>query len=132
MASPNFGNEVPNVSAATASVYVEKLVKLEAVTSGSNEAAFEKLSRDYGVTVSQLVHLYKRRAKSCDVSLFARVKRAYYDRCARMVAALQHEMAFEEAMSGNVDDQDLVDRLASLAAEVAAKRTALHQRGEVA
>lgn len=132
MASPISGDEVHNVSAATASDYVEKLVALEAVTSGTNEAAFEKLARDYGLTVSQLVHLYKRRAKTCDVSLFARVKRAYLDKCARMVAALQHEMAIEEALVGDAVDQDLVDRLAALAAEVATKRTQVHAGREVA
>lgn len=131
MALPNSGNEVPKVSAATATNYVEKLVAMETVTSRTNEAAFQKLARDYDLTVSQLVHLYKGKAKKCDVSLFARIKSAYYDRCAKMAAALQHEMAIEEALSGNADDQDLVDRLAAIRAEALAKRAKINAGGEV-
>lgn len=131
MALPNSGNEVPNVSAATASEYVQKLVRIEAVTSGTKENAICKIARDYGLTQSQLTHLYKGRAKTCDVSLFVRIKRAYLDRCARAVAALQHELEIGEASSGDALDQDLVARAAALAAEVAAKRAALDQGKEL-
>jgi hypothetical protein len=131
MALPNSGNEVPNVSAATAAKYVEKLVALETVESRTNDAAFRKLSKDYGLTVSQLVHLYKGRAKTCDVSLYVRIKRAYYDRCARLAAALQHEMAIEEARGSDAFDADLAARAAVLLAEAQAKRAALNTRGEV-
>lgn len=131
MALPDFDNEVPSVSAHTATNYVREMVKLETVTSGTNESAIHKLARDYGLTVSQLVHLYKGKAKTCDVSLFARVRLAYLDRCARMAAAMQHRIAMEEALSGNADDQDLVDRLGSIAAEIAAKASALRAREKV-
>ncbi len=132
MALPNFGNEVPNVSAATATEYVQKLVRIEAGTTGTKETAIAKIARDYGLTPSQLTHLYKGRAKTCDVSLFARIRGAYLDRCARALASLQHELAMEEALSGNALDQDLVARAAALAAEVAAKRAALHEGKEIA
>ena len=132
MASPDFGNEVHTVSAATATRYVEKLVALETINSRTNEAAFQKLARDYGFTVSQLVHLFKGRAKSCDISLYARIKRAYYDRCAKMAMTLQHEMAIEEALGSDAFDQDLADRAAALVAEAMAKRAAVNPRGKVA
>jgi hypothetical protein len=132
MASPNSGNEVPKVSAATATKYVQEMVKLETITSGTKELAFQKLARDYGLTVSQLVHLFKARAKTCDVSLFARVKAAYYDRCAKMAARLLHEIELEEASGGDADDQDLADRLGALLAEAQAKRAPVHPRGKVA
>ena len=131
MASPDFGNEVPNVSAQTATEIVQRLVNIERVTSGTNENAFAKLARDYGLTVSQLTHLYKGRAKTCDVSLYARIRGAYLDRCAKMVAALQHDLAIGEALTGNADDQDLVARAAGLAAEVAAQRAALNSGREM-
>lgn len=131
MALPNSGNEVPKVSATTATKYVQKLVAIERVSSGTNENAIAKLARDYGLTVSQLTHLYKERAKTCDVSLYVRIKGAYLDRCAKMIAAIQHDLTIEEAMTSNADDQDLVDRAAELAAEVAAKRSALHQGDKV-
>jgi hypothetical protein len=131
MALPNFGNEVPKVSAATATEYVQKLVNIEVATSGTKENAILKIARDYGLTPSQVTHLYKGRAKTCDVGLFTRIRSAYLDRCARALAALQHELALEEASSGDAVDQDLVDRTAALAAEVAAKRAAIHPGKEV-
>jgi cell division protein FtsX len=131
MALPDFGNEVPKVSAATATKYVREMVELETVTSTTREAALRKLARDYGLTVSQLTHLYKAKAKTCDVSLFARVKAAYLDRCAKMAARLLHTIEIEEAAGGDADDQDLVDRLIAIRSEALAKSAALHARGEV-
>ena len=127
MALPDFGNEVPNVSAATATKFVREMVELETVTSGTRDAALRKLARDYGLTVSQLTHLYKARAKTCDVSLFARVKAAYLDRCAKMAARLLHNIEMEEASSGDAHDQDLVDRLVAILAETQAQRAQVHK-----
>lgn len=124
MALPNFGNEVPKVTAATATRLVQRMVKLETVSSGTQERAIAKLARDYGLTPSQLVHLFKAKAKKCDVSLFATIKRAYYDRCAKMAARLMHEIQLEEASGGDAVDQDLADRLAALLAEAKAGRAA--------
>ena len=131
MALPDFGNEVPKVSAATATKYVREMVELETVTSQTREAALRKLARDYGLTVSQLTHLYKAKAKTCDVSLFARVKAAYLDRCARMAARLLHTIEIEEAGSGNADDEDLVDRLIAIRSEALAKSAVLNAGREV-
>ena len=131
MALPDFGNEVPKVSAATATKYVREMVELETVTSQTREAALRKLARDYGLTVSQLTHLYKARAKTCDVSLFARVKAAYLDRCAKMAARLLHTIEIEEAGSGNADDEDLVDRLIAIRSEALAKSAVLNAGREV-
>lgn len=131
MALPNSGNEVPEVSAATATKYVQEMVELETVTSRTREAALRKLSRDYGLTVSQLTHLYKAKAKTCDVSLYTRVKAAYLDRCAKMAARLLHNIQLEEASGGDAHDQDLVDRLIAIRSEAMAKSAALRPRGEV-
>jgi len=131
MALPDFGNEVPKVSAATATKYVREMVELETVTSQTREAALRKLARDYGLTVSQLTHLYKARAKTCDVSLFARVKAAYLDRCAKMAARLLHTIELEEAAGADAHDQDLVDRLIAIRSEALAKSAALHTGREV-
>lgn len=127
MALPKNDNEVPQVSAQTATLYVQKMVRLEEIHAGTKERAIDNLANRYGLTPSQLVHLYKAKAKKCDVGLFVRIKQAYYDKCARMIAALQHEMAFEEAIHGDAHDQDLADRLTALATEVAAQKAALRQ-----
>jgi hypothetical protein len=126
MALPDFGNEVPKVSAATATKYVQEMVELETVTSRTKDAALRKLARDYGLTVSQLTHLYKAKAKTCDVSLFARVKAAYLDRCAKMATRLLHNIEMEEASGGDAHDQDLVDRLSGILAEIQAQRAPLN------
>ena len=126
MALPDFGNEVPRVSAATATKYVQEMVELETVTSRTKDAAMRKLARDYGLTVSQLTHLYKAKAKTCDVSLFARVKAAYLDRCAKMATRLLHNIEMEEASGGDAHDQDLVDRLSGILAEIQAQRAPLN------
>ena len=131
MASPNSDNEVPKVSAATAIKYVQDMVDLETLTTRTQERAYERLSRDYGLTVSQLTHLYKAKAKTCDVGLFARVKAAYLDRCAKMAARMLHNIQLEEASSGDAHDQDLVDRLIAIRTEAMAKSAALRPRGEV-
>ncbi len=131
MASPNSDNEVPKVSAATAIKYVQDMVDLETLTTRTQERAYERLSRDYGLTVSQLTHLYKAKAKTCDVGLYARVKAAYLDRCAKMAARMLHNIQLEEASGGDAHDQDLVDRLIAIRSEAMAKSAALRPRGEV-
>lgn len=128
MALPIIGNEVPKVSATTATEYVREMVKLETITSGTKDAAMRKLARDYGMTVSQLTHFYKAKAKTCDVGLFARVKAAYLDRCAKMAARVLHNIELAEASGADAHDQDLVDRLTGILAEVEAKRTSLYPR----
>lgn len=131
MALPDFGNEVPKVSAATATRYVREMVELETVSARTKEAAMRKLARDYGLTVSQITHLYKARAKTCDVGLFARIRAAYLDRCAKTAARLLHNIEIEEATGAHVDDQDLVDRLTGILAEVAAKSASIHSGKEM-
>lgn len=131
MGLPNFGNEAPKVSAATATRYVREMVELETATAHTKDAAMRKLARDYGLTVSQITHLYKARAKTVDVGLFARIRAAYLDRCAKTAARLLHNIEIEEAAGTHVDDQDLVDRLAGILAEVVAKGAAIHSGKEV-
>lgn len=127
MALPNSSYEVPKVSAVTATKFVREMVELETVTSGTKGAALHKLARDYGLTVSQLSHLYKAKAKTCDVSLFARVRAAYLDRCAKMAARQLHNIELAEASSGDAHNQDLVDRLVGILAEIEAQRAQVNR-----
>ncbi len=107
------------------------MVQLETISTKTKERAIEKLARDYGFTESQLIHLDKAKAKSCDVSLYARIKAAYYDRAASLARRLLHEMHIEEASGHDAHDQDLVDRLDAVLAEALAKRAALHKGEQV-
>lgn len=71
------------------------------------------------------MHLRSKRAKSCDVSLFARLRGAYLDLCERQVSKLQHQIAVEKATNDDDDLRNMEADLAALAAKIEAKRAAL-------
>lgn len=131
MGLPNSDNEVPPMSAATATEYVRRMVDKEASGRGDTEGALERLARRYGLGFWQLSHLRKGRAKSVDASLFARVRAAYLDMCERQLATLQHEIAMEKAVSGDDDFADLEAAASALAEKVAAQRATLSRGGKV-
>ena len=101
--------------------YARQLIELETRGSGDTDGALSRLEQRYGLGPNQVIHLARRRAKSCDVSLFARLRLAYLDMCASKVRTLQHKIAIEEA-TGDDTNSDLADRLRSLASEIDAKR----------
>jgi hypothetical protein len=130
MTYPIFGNEVPKMSAQQASLFIKKMVLLESIVTGSKETAITSLAREFEFTESQIIHLYKRRAKSCDVTLYARIRLAYLKKCGAIVQRLLHNIETQEAMGTDDFDQDLHDRASALDAEVKAKKAALlQQRG---
>ena len=125
MTYPIFGNEVPKMSAQQASLFIKKMVLLESIVTGSKETAITSLAREFEFTESQIIHLYKRRAKSCDVTLYARIRK-----CGAIVQRLLHNIETLEALGTDDFDQDLHDRASALDAEVKAKKAALlQQRG---
>lgn len=126
MGLPKLGNEVPEVSTEAATDLVQKMVRLERARTGNVETAIDSLSRKYRIGVWPLTHLFKGRAKTCDLSLYARIRAAYLDYCAAQVAALQHELDLELARGG---DDDLTADLAAQAAELAAKIAAKRAKG---
>jgi len=131
MALPNSDNPVPPMSVDTATVYVQRMVKREKASAGNVERAIATLSRRYKIGAWQLTHLFKGKAKTLDTAKFARLRAAYFDHCAAQVAALQHEMTVERAVTGDDDFDDLAAEAAALAEKIAAKRAALNQGGEV-
>jgi hypothetical protein len=66
------------------------------------------------------MHLRSRRAKSCDVSLFARIRGAYLDLCERQVTKLQHQIAVEKATHDDLED--LAAEAAALAEKIRSRR----------
>lgn len=112
MAYPNKGNLKP-MSAAEASFYVRKMIHLEARGPGDHERAMERLEAKYGLGFWTLDHLRKNKAKTCDVSLFARIKSAFADHCGRQAKILMHEA--ETAMAVNPNDD-----VAAIQREIAA------------
>lgn len=105
-----------------ASNYASALLEYEQ-RGADTEAALFRIEQRYGISPNQLMHLRSRRAKSCDVSLFARLRGAYLDMCQRTVSKLQNEIAREAA--SDADLEDLEARVRVLAAEVKARKEAL-------
>jgi hypothetical protein len=117
-------NKVHDMSVEAASDYVQRMVQREARGPGDIENAMSRLEVRYGIGFWQLSHLRKGRAKTCDTSLFARIRAAYLDMCARQISALQHEIEVEGAL-GNDDLADLEAEARALAKKIAAKRAAI-------
>jgi hypothetical protein len=117
-------NEVQPMTLEAASDYARQLVDLEARGRGDTEGALFRLEQRYGLGPNQIMHLASGRAKSCDVSLFAKLRLAYLDLCAANVRKLQLKIAIEEA-TGDDSNTDLADRLRALASEIEAKKAAV-------
>lgn len=124
MPSPNFKHPVTDMTIEAASNYAATLLEIEVQRSGNIDTALFHIEQRYGISPNQVMHLKKRRAKQCDVSLFARLRLAYLDVCGREARKLQHIIEIEKA-TDNAVDQDLADRLNALAAEIAAKKAQL-------
>jgi len=114
----------PKMTIDAAHDYASRLLDLEQRGSSDTEGALYRLEQRYGISPNQILHLKSRRAKICDVSLFARIRGAYLDTCQRLVAKLQHEIAIEKATT-DADLADLETRARALAEEIAAKKAAL-------
>lgn len=104
-----------------ASNYASRLLEMEQRGSDTDSALF-RLEQRYGLSPNQIMHLRSKRAKSCDVSLFARLRGAYLDLCQRQVSKLQHQIAVEKAIDDDDDLRDLEAAAAALAAKIAAKK----------
>lgn len=116
-------DEVKAMTLEAAQDYASLLVEME--TRGSDvEDALYRLEQRYGLSPNQILHLRSRRAKSCDIGLFARLRAAYLDICERQVSRFQHEIAVEKAR-GDDTFEDLAAEAAALAAKIKARREAM-------
>jgi hypothetical protein len=128
MKSPTPEYLVPNMTVEAATDYargVHGFLQASARTDDDLDAAYGAFERQYGVGRWTVEHLRKAKAKTCDVSVFAKLKGAYIALCERQVAKLQHQIAVEKA---SYDDDDLAvleAEAAALAAKVRAKKAAL-------
>lgn len=122
--STNIQHQVQPMTVEAASNYASRLLDMEQRGSSDTEGALYRLEQRYGLSPNQITHLRSRRAKSCDVSLFARLRAAYLDLCERQVSKLQHEIAIEKA-TGDDTLEDLEGEARALASKIAAKKAAL-------
>lgn len=128
MKSPNPEYSVPAMTVEAAANYATGVHQM--LTAGTRsdddvEVACDSFERQFGVGRWTIEHLRKKRAKVCDVSVFARLKGGYIALCERQVAKLQHQIAVEKAAYDDDDLRDLEAAVAALAAKVQAKKQAL-------
>jgi hypothetical protein len=124
MPYPNEGDDEP-MSAAVASEYVRAMIHRESTGPGDYERAMKKIGARYGIGFWTLDHLRKRKAKTIDTRVFARIRAAYLDLCERQVSKLQHELEIQKAILGDDSLEDLAREAADLVARVKAKKAAL-------
>lgn len=112
------------MSVEAATDYVRTMVQRESRGPGDIDNAMTRLEAKYGLPFWTLWHLRRGKAKTVEASLLARIRAAYLDMCQRQASNLLHEITIEAA-TGDGTDQDLVDRLGAILAEIQAKRAGL-------
>jgi len=123
MAYPKISNSYRDdkMSAAVASDLVRKMVAREMRGPCDTGPAMERLEQKYGLPFWTLDHFRRRKAKGCDVGLFARIRGAYFDHCERSVKRLCHEMKMER-MRGDDFDADLLAEAEALLEKILARK----------
>lgn len=109
------------MSVEAASDYARRLVEAEARGPGDLDNALDRIEQRYGIGRWTIAHLRSGRAKTCDTSIFARLRGAYLDLCQRQLSKLQHQIAMEKA-AGDDTMEDLEAEAASLAEKIAARK----------
>ena len=131
MKSPKTKHLVPTMSVEAAASYASRVHKMlsDGVRSDDDlDVAYDSFERQFGVGRWTIEHLRKLKAKTCDVSVFARLKGGYLALCERQVAKLQHQIAVEKATQNDDDLRDLEAAAAALAAKIQARKAALNSR----
>ena len=123
MAYPNSGNLKP-MSVVDASTYAREMVRLETSRVGNAERAMELLEAKYGISRWQLDHLRKNKAKTCEVSLCARIRAAFADHCGRHAARLLAQADAAQAVEHDEDVAAIQDQIRALASKLEALKGA--------
>jgi hypothetical protein len=118
---PNSEYEVPDMSAAVATEYVRRMVQQESRGPGDTSSAMARIEQKFGIGYWTFDHLRKGDAKTCDVTLFARIRAAYVAMCERQITRLQHEIQMAKA-SGDDDLDSLEAEALALAQKIAARK----------
>lgn len=121
MSYPNQGNPKP-MSAAVASDYVRQMIHRESRGPGDYENAMARLEAKYGLGFWTLDHLRKNKAKTCEVTFYARIRAAFADHCGRQAARLLEEAKTVQAVEPNDDVAAIQSEIEALAARLAAAK----------
>lgn len=116
MTLPKNKDQLP-MSATVASDYVRKMIAREMRGPNDLGPAMNRLEQKFGISFWQQEHLRKGKAKTCETSLFARIRGAYLTHCETKLRQLQHEIELERA-KGNDLDADLFAEAETLLAKI--------------
>lgn len=100
--------------------YANRMIERESPGAGGTEEAMRRVEAKTGIGYWTLWSLrYRRRdLKTIAADQFTRIRNAYLATCQRQLAALQHEIAVEEARCGNDAFEDLAAEAERLAARL--------------
>jgi hypothetical protein len=121
MAYPNKGHIKP-MSAVEATHFVRAMIHREAAGPGDAERAMSNLEAKYGIGFWTLDHLRKGKAKTCDVSLYARIKAAFADHCGKQARLLLQEAETAQRVEPNNDVAAIEREIRALQARLAAAK----------
>lgn len=99
-------------------LYARKLVTREAAGSGDFTNAMERVGRRCGMTGRAMRRLINGETKDPGLRVFARVRSAYLDLCARQIAQLQAELDADKARYGDAAFADIEDEVSTLVAKL--------------
>ena len=102
--------------------YARRLIKTEAQGPGDFDPALARLEAKTGIGYWTLRGLWYGRRKLVDRDLFVRLRGAYLHLCERKVTAIQTDLAFEQARSGDDTFADLAAEAEALVAKIKAAR----------
>lgn len=104
--------------------YVRQMVAVESKGWGDQSEAQRRLEVKYGLPYWSLEHLRTGKAKSCETSLYMRVKSAFIDHCGRKAAHLIHKAEMARKSNADVALDDIENELRALAARLEAAKAA--------
>lgn len=119
MSYPNNGNSVP-MSAEVATEYVRHMIHRESRGPGDCENAMSRLEARYGIGFWTLDHFRKRKAKTCDVGLYSRIRAAFADHCGAQARRLLEEAKTAQAVEAYDDVAAIQTEIEALVARLEA------------
>lgn len=113
----------PVAMADEAGVFVKKMVARESHGWGDQLEAQRRLETRYGVPFWSMEHLRTGKAKSCETSLYMRIKDAFIDHCGSQAANLIQEAQNAQAVNYDDDVAAIEDQIRALAARLATAKS---------
>ena len=109
--------------------FVRRMVARESKGWGDQLEAQRRLETRYGLPFWPLEHLRTRRAKSCEASLYMRIKAAFVHHCGQQAIQLLHEAETAKAVNPDVHLDDIEDQIRAVVARLEAAKA--HQKRAV-